>query len=316
MKLQRVRLRNFRCFHTEASIDLETFTAIVGRNDVGKSTLLDALGMFFGQYTPDSDDACVFGDKSDMTVICEFCDLPGYILIDADRRVCPTDEWLLNSQGLLEIHRVFDGALKKPKLTRTFIVAQHPSTENYSDLLYLKNNDLKRRAAQLDVDLANVDQRVNSELRQAIWQSQPNLQPQEQEIDIEKEDAKKIWGALSKQLPIFAIFHSDRKSTDQDDEAQDPLKSAVDEALRAQEAALEAVTDFVRDQVLGIARATVEKLREMDPTLAQELHPRFTKPNWAKVFGISLTDDTQISVNKRGKRCASTHPPELLPCKG
>jgi hypothetical protein len=35
-------------------------------------------------------------------------------------------------------------------------------------------------------------------------------------------------------------------------------------------------------------------------TLAQELNPRFSKPNWAKVFGISLTDDTQIPVNKRG----------------
>jgi len=60
------------------------------------------------------------------------------------------------------------------------------------------------------------------------------------------------------------------------------------------------LTAFVRDQVLGIAHATVEKLREMDPSLAQELHPRFAKPNWAKVFGISLTDDSQIPVNKRG----------------
>jgi len=267
MKLQRVRLRNFRCFQAETSIDLESLTALVGRNDSGKSALLDALGMFFGEYIPDADDACIHGDKTDMTVICEFGDLPRSILIDADRRVSPADEWLLNSQGLLEIHRVFNGALQKPKLTRTFIVARHPSAENYADLLYLKNRNLKSHAEQLGVDLADVDQRVNSELRQAIWRSQPNLRPQEQEIDIEKEDAKKIWAALSKQLPVFAIFHSDRKSTDQDDEAQGPLKSAVDEALHSQEAALEAVTRFVHDQVLGIARATVDKLREMDPTV-------------------------------------------------
>jgi putative ATP-dependent endonuclease of the OLD family len=141
---------------------------------------------------------------------------------------------------------------------------------------------------------------VNSELRQAIWRSCPELNLQEQEIDIEKEDAKKIWFALSKQLPLFALFHSDRKSTDQDDEAQDPLKKAVDEALQAQGTALDTLTAYVHEQVSGIAHATVEKLREMDPMLAQELHPRFTKPNWAKVFGISLTDESQIPVNKRG----------------
>ncbi len=300
MKLQRVRIRNFRCYQAETAINLEALTALIGRNDSGKSAILDALAMFFGEYMPDSDDGSITGNKADMTIMCEFSDLPKSILIDTDHKVSPADEWLLNGQGNLEIHRVFNGELQKPKLTRTFIFASHPTAEKYSDLLYLKNRDLKNRAEQLGVDISQVDQRVNSELRQAIWCSAPALHPREQEIDIEKEDAKKIWGALSKQLPLFAIFHSDRKSTDQDEEAQDPLKTAVDEALQIQEVALETLTTFVRDQVLGIARATVEKLREMDPTLAQELNPRFSKPNWAKVFGISLTDDFQIPINKRG----------------
>lgn len=295
-----MRLRNFRCYQTETLVTFEDLTALVGRNDAGKSAILDALGMFFGEYTPDADDASIRGDKNDMTVICEFDELPDSVLIDADRRVSPTNEWLLNTAGHLEIHRVFNGALQKPKLTRTFLIAHHPTTENYNDLLYLKNRDLKNRAEQLGVNLSAVDQRVNSEIRQAIWASAPELAPAETEIDIEKEDAKKAWAALSKQLPLFALFHADRKSTDQDDEAQDPLKKAVEEALHAREAELDNLIAFVRDQVLGIARATVEKLREMDPTLAQELNPRFAKPNWAKVFGISLTDDSQIPVNKRG----------------
>jgi len=53
---------------------------------------------------------------------------------------------------------------------------------------------------------------------------------------------------------------TDRKSTDQDEEVQDPIKKAVDEALQSQAATLDALAAFVRDQVLGIARATVEKL--------------------------------------------------------
>lgn len=300
MRLKRARFRNFRCYEAETCVTFEDLTALVGRNDSGKSAVLDALGMFFGEYTPDADDASIHGDKTDMTIICEFDELPDSVLIDADRRVSPASEWLLNAAGNLEIHRVFNGALQKPKLTQTVLMARHPTAENYNDLLYLKNRDLKARAEQLGVDLTAVDQRVNSEIRQAIWASAPELSLRETEIDIEKEDAKRTWSALSKQLPIFALFHADRKSTDQDDEAQDPLKKAVEEALHAREAELDNLTAFVRDQVLGIAQATVEKLREMDPTLARELNPRFAKPNWAKVFGISLTDDSSIPINKRG----------------
>ena len=300
MKLKRVRIRNFRCFQAETAIDLEDFTAIVGRNDAGKSAVLDALALFFDQYTSDADDASINGNKADMAVVCEFAELPTEFVIDADHKVTPAGEWILNARGHLEIHRIFNGAIQKPKLTRSFIVAQHPSAEQFADLLYLKNKELKARAQQLHVDLTQIDQRINSDIRHAIWAATPDLLLREQEIDIEKEDAKKIWSVLSKQLPIFAIFHSDRKSTDQDDEAQGPMKSAVEEALQAKEQVLEDLTSFVHEQVLGIARATVEKLREMDPTLAQELNPRFVKPNWAKVFGISLTDDSQIPVNKRG----------------
>jgi len=279
---------------------MENFTVFIGRNDSGKSAVLDALAMFFNEYTPDSDDASLSGNKADMAVICEFGDLPRELVIDADYRINPTEEWLLNERGLLEIHRIFNGAIQKPKLTRTFLVARHPISDNLTDLLYLKNSELKTRARDLGVELEGVDQRINSSLRQAIWRSAGDFEVAQREIDIEKEDAKKIWTVLNKQLPVFALFHSDRKSTDQDDEAQDPLKTAINEALQTQEDALETLTGFVKEQVLGIARATVEKLREMDPGLAQELNPRFKKPEWAKVFGVSLTDDAQIPINKRG----------------
>lgn len=300
MKLKRLRIRNFRCYKEEISIDIEDFTTFIGRNDSGKSTILDALALFFDEYKPDGDDACITGDKQDMRIICEFCDLPREIIIDTDHPTTLSGEWLLNSEDNLEIHRVFSGQNKTPKQTGIFAYANHPTTAKYSDLLYLKRNELQGRARELGVDLANVDQRVNSDLRRAIWGAAPELSPVAMEIDLEKEDAKKIWSILSKQLPIFAIFHSDRKSTDQDDEAQSPMKSAVDEAIREKQVELDAVVEHVKSQVEKIAHDTVEKIRQMDPELAQELNPRFSKPNWSKVFSISLTDDDQIPINKRG----------------
>lgn len=48
MRLRKLKLKNFRGYRnsTEIIID-ESMTGIVGRNDFGKSTLLEALAIFF-----------------------------------------------------------------------------------------------------------------------------------------------------------------------------------------------------------------------------------------------------------------------------
>jgi hypothetical protein len=56
-------------------------------------------------------------------------------------------------------------------------------------------------------------------------------------VPLNEDNAKKIWTELKKYLPAFALFKSDRTSTDQDPEAQDPLKAAEKEAVKAKEAA-------------------------------------------------------------------------------
>lgn len=49
MKIEKVRIRNFRCYKDE-TIALDDYTCFVGSNGSGKSTLLHALNVFFRQY--------------------------------------------------------------------------------------------------------------------------------------------------------------------------------------------------------------------------------------------------------------------------
>lgn len=109
-----------------------------------------------------------------------------------------------------------------------------------------------------------------------------------------------IWKPLQDALPLYQLFRADRPSTDQDSEAQDPLKYAIKEALASQQAQLTLVGDHVRQQVEAVTRATIDKLREMDPALAGELNPVFSSLNWTKVFAVSLTAEDQVPLNKRG----------------
>ncbi|MBN1274524.1 MAG: ATP-binding protein [Candidatus Aminicenantes bacterium] len=300
MKLARLRLRNFRCFQEEMSIILEDITVLIGKNDSGKSTIMDALDLFLNDINPDKDDASKGGNPKDLTIICEFSDLPDEVVLDDANPTRLSTELLLNADGRLEIHKVYSGDLQKPKCRSIEAYAIHPTVDGAKDLLQFKNADLKKHAMELSIDLKDVDQRVNAQLRARIREHLGELKPAPSSIQLNEENAKKVWTELRKYLPAFALFKSDRASTDQDPEAQDPLKAAVKEAIKAKEAELSVITEYVQTEVQKIANSTLEKLHDMDPTLATQLNPTFTPPKWDSLFKASITSDDDIPINKRG----------------
>jgi len=68
MRLARVRISNFRCYVEETTIDFDSLTVLVGRNDAGKSAIFDALAIFFGEANMDADDASKTGDKENVRI--------------------------------------------------------------------------------------------------------------------------------------------------------------------------------------------------------------------------------------------------------
>jgi len=272
---------------------------IAGRNDAGKSTLFDGLAAFFGEAKLDQDDACKNGDCKDVRIICEFSDFPNSLILDADYPTSLSDEYLLNADGKLELHQIWNCSLKTPKPIM-YANANHPEESNYNDLLSLKNNELKKRAEELNVDITSIDLKINAQIRKAIWESKSEITLGETLIPLEKDTGKQIWSQLKTVLPTFALFKADRASTDADPEAQDPMKLAMKEAFRSMQTTLDTIVSQVQDQVQETANLTLLKLKEMHPELANQLTPRFSPPNWANVMKVSLTGDEDIPINKRG----------------
>jgi hypothetical protein len=119
-------------------------------------------------------------------------------------------------------------------------------------------------------------------------------------LPLDKEDAKKVWEQLKPQLPMFALFRSDRPSQDGDDEVQSPLKFAITQALKEMSEDLKKIEDAVKQRAEDVATRTLAKLNEMDSRLASELKPFFkTDPKW-DVFKFGLVGDNDIPINKRG----------------
>ena len=196
--------------------------------------------------------------------------------------------------------KVYDCRLVRPKCSGVYARALHPTADGYSDLISLTNARLKQRAKSLGVSLDGVNQSINSHLRHAIWSSYQDLQQREVDVELKSQDAGKIWDQIKICFPVYALFKSDRPSTDQDAEAQDPMKLAVREAIRTEEEALEQIAYKVKAKVQEIADQTVEKLREMDPELASQLTPRVSIKNWDSLFSVNLVGDEDIPINKRG----------------
>ena len=103
MKLVSVTVQNFRCYQAPFKIKIDSFTAIIGKNDVGKSALLEAMSIFFEQSKMDQSDASVDGDAQDVKITCEFSDLPETLIVDAEHPTTLAGEHLLNEVGNLEI---------------------------------------------------------------------------------------------------------------------------------------------------------------------------------------------------------------------
>ena len=47
MKIKTIKIKNFRSYKDEVEIEFGDLTAFVGKNDIGKSTVLEALDIFF-----------------------------------------------------------------------------------------------------------------------------------------------------------------------------------------------------------------------------------------------------------------------------
>lgn len=312
MRIKSLILSNFRGYEKECRVDFESFTAFIGRNDIGKSTILEALDIFFndgkGTIKIDKEDInkkCSANGNTDICLSLVLDSLPPKIILDEAYETTLENEYLLNGEGCLEIKKVF----KNGASPKVFINAFHPSNPECCNLLSKKQKDLKTQVETIGAECE--DKRVNAKLRSAIWSkfSEDNsLQLQETLIDVSTKDGdiKPLWEKLQNYMPFFSLFQSDRKNTDADEEVQDPMSIAVKQIMSSNEiqSHLDDVATKVRAKLEDVINLTLAKIKEMNPSVADSLSPKIPKTNelkWNDVFKkVSITGDKDIPINKRG----------------
>src|SRR5690606_28105249 len=120
MKIKSITVNRFRGYANPVTVEVDNLLVLVGRNDIGKSTILEALDIFFNEGK-----GCVKIDKDDINKECiaqgqdcieigvEFTDLPRSIVIDTTNQTTLQDEYLLTSTGTLHVIKRYPNAGKE-----------------------------------------------------------------------------------------------------------------------------------------------------------------------------------------------------------
>ncbi len=305
MKIKKLILKNFRAYK-DISIDLDSnLNVIIGKNDVGKSTILEAMDIFLegGAIKIDISDLNVDvaseEKKIKIGLIIETEKDKKYLL-DTAVKTTLEEESLLNQEGYLEIYKEWDcsgSSITAKSLSKCF--HSHYFNEfQEKPLINFKNSDLKKEMEKRDLSCS--DKKINSEIRKSIYESLSDKSKKETFIQIDKEDAKRIWESIKKELPKFFLFQSDRANKDSDKEVQNPLKAITKQAISSVEEKLSEIKNEIEEEINKLGLLTVEKLKEMAPEIADRLEPKITNKPWESLFSFSFDDDRNIPINKRG----------------
>lgn len=300
MRLKKIYIENFRGYKERTEITFEDITTLIGRNDAGKSTILEALDIFFndskGVVKLDNDDVNVSSGKDTIKLEAVFDNLPEKIIVDSTVETSLAEEYLVNQDGDLHIIKSY----RKGKCFNVSLLCDYPDSIVLENLHSLTVKELQNLVDSKGIEVK--DKRKSSLLRKALLKHHEPFKKTPKLIKINKEGSKQIWDSLEKYIPLYSLFQTDRKNEDKDSEIQDPMNTAIKEILResAIQEQLEQILKKVKGATEEVAKNTLEKLAEMNPDLASELVPKFETPKWNSIFKCGLMSDLNIPINKRG----------------
>lgn len=316
MKLKAIKLKNFRSY-TDVEIKIsENLSLIIGKNDIGKSTIMEALEIFFNGENRNTlvkaeiEDCNISSVEKYFEISCIFeIEEETPIYLDTTHSTNLIEEHLLNKDGNLEIVKRWNcsGQTITANSVSVSLNTYYPKLSEEPFIL-LKKADLKKKLELYKEDIQNYDsinKNTNSIMRRALFEHLINTQTEYEEImieikKIESAGEKDTWKKLKENLPLFFLFQSDRTNSDSDGEVQNPLKIATKKALANLQNQLDEIKDAVEGIVSKVGEETIEKLKEFDDGIASSLKTNLNLKAWDSIFSFDLISDDDIPLNKRG----------------
>lgn len=318
MKIKSLTLKNFRSYRNITINFDNDMNVLIGKNDVGKSTIMESLEIFFNNELVklQQDDLNLEAQSLNDTIvqiqISFLIERTDRIIIDTSFPTNLSDEFLLDNEYLTLIKEWDCSKPVKAASMKYYLQCNYPQVWANEPLLTLTQAKLRTKIKELENILdeqtyKGIKLNANAPMRQALHDyllsqaQKDDLVPIT--LDLNKgDDTKNLKTNIDQVLPLFFLFQSDRANRDSDKDVQNPLNIAIQKALEIPDIKnkLDEVERLMKDQITSIGNATLAKLNEMDSSIASTLTPDYSKePEWKSVFKFSFTGDG-IPLNKRG----------------
>lgn len=288
MKLKSTVIKNYRGIKEETLVSFQDFNCIVGKNDVGKSTLLKAIDAFLNENNPNIEDKNVYSDSNFIEINLIFDSASSPIILDDTIPVSLFDEELVDENGLISVKKVWDVSQKtiKPKI---FLCRKIYDAD---DFVMLSEKELRTLCAKFHIETAkaNGEEYNNKEKREKL-RAYHHEAGTSFHFDFEEMPAtgttrpKKIIEALKGILPTFEYFRADRSLSDSDTSVQKYFKDQAYKLLKS-EISTDEVEDSIRHHIEEALGKITQKINQVVPEDEQvEAQVEF---DWSKLISTSF----------------------------
>jgi putative ATP-dependent endonuclease of OLD family len=302
MKLKSVKLENYQGVAGATEIPIGDFTVLVGRNDVGKSTLLKAFDLFLNGVTPSPDSNNAQNQTQIISIELAFSPSQTPIVIDEAISTSFEAEQLLDEDGLLRLRREWNTSATRPT-PKTYI---RRATFGEDDFLLSTEKELIKKCEKIKIDTkkANGEEFNNVEKRQKLrnaltkagavtayeWLLLPTSGTAR---------AKLIHDAAKALLPPFQYFRADTSLDESDTAIQKYFRGITNDALAA--TGMQGTEDHVRRALQGVLSSITAKINQVVSEIDLiEPHIEF---DWSKAVTTSFRttgNQADVPLSQRG----------------
>jgi len=295
MPIAKVRIKHFRAYSDTGDLRFGPLTAIVGRNDSGKSAIIHALKFFFEPPKKGGIDISNLHCKdqschAEIQVAFNPAALEtNEIKIDAKNKVDIVDDSLVDSNGLLRVRAKFSVSSMEAfeiKISDVDFKQFYPlALKRHDDLLgLLQNNDLPAKKAGKETN-----QEKRNTLRQ--FAISKGGQPKEEWVD-----ATTIEKPLRKILPKFIFFTDSARYSINETPVQNQFKGIVDRALSGHPTA-EKIEEDIKSTIQTEFDKVFERLTRLTDTVtSMEAIPKMSWKKAVDGIGLSWGDNLGITL--------------------
>jgi len=305
MRIHNIAIRNYRPFKVLEETTLSQQATLVGKNDAGKSSILQAIQLFFEDKPKiESEDIHDGADPyEDIVIDIAFTDLPATIQIEEGAETTLQEEMLLDQNRELRIRKTYPRAdLTKVKIS---LITWDFQDDFFAGLANLREGDLNKKCKEKDIDVTKAGRGITNKSRREELRAKAREDGTSiGESELVVSPTSDLWKCIKSLFPDFQLFESETPTDVGETSFQSPFRPIIKTAAEQTDVA-EARENFTGAIEVALQKE-VNKIFEKLKNHTNDIINLRVKPifSWDKAVSIDIfakdNSGTEKTLDKRG----------------